>query len=444
MTLKKWLTLFLCIIFACSFSTVHAEVGDSIENQVIDASELTIGAEAALLMDAETKTVLYEKNGYTRQYPASITKLMTALLAIENLSPEQTITFSKEAIFSIEPGSNHIGMDVGEQITVDQALHGLLLESANEVANGLGEAVSGSISGFAQLMTDRASQLGALDTHFVNPNGLHDPEHYTTAYDMALIASYLTTNDYFLQIMKDTSYQIPPTNLVDEVRYLAQQHPMINPVRNPSLFREDVIGGKTGYTDQARQTLVTMARRGETTLVAVILKAEKSTVYTDTNELLDFGFNSYTTKTLHTTDEILKTLPMYSVKSGQDYLAANCGISLAEDANLLINRLVDEEDISLSFDLPESLLPSVQSGDLIGTVDFVLNGKSLGTFNLIVSKIDWQPEPEFNALQKLSFLPPMYVALIVILALFMLLLLFFFIRKHHKRRKRIKMRRMFK
>ena len=269
MVQKKWLSIFLCIILIFSVTPVCAD--QQPQENVIDVSELNIGAEAAILMDADSKTILYEKNVHEKLYPASITKLMTALLAIENLSPE--------AVNSIEFGSNHLWMVEGEQITVDEALHGLLLESANEVANGLGEAVSGSISGFANLMTERAKQLGALNTHFANPNGLHNEAHYTTAYDMALIASYLTKEDYFLQLMKDTKYQIPPTNKNKETRYLAQQHHMINPVRDPKVFREDVIGGKTGYTNEARQTLVTMARQGDTTLVVVILKAEKSNVY---------------------------------------------------------------------------------------------------------------------------------------------------------------------
>ena len=446
MTLKKWLGIFLCIIMIFSFIPVSAtEVSPANTTSSTPNDELNIGAESVILMDADTKAILYEKNAYDKHYPASITKLMTALLAIENLSPDDTITFTQEAVYSIEPGSNHLWMDVGEQITVDQALHGLLLESANEVANGLGEAVSGSIDGFAKLMTDRAKELGAQNTNFVNPNGLHDPNHYTTAYDMALIASYLTTNDYFLQIMKDTSYQIPPTNKMNEIRYLAQQHPLINPVKNPSLFREDAIGGKTGYTNEARQTLVTMARRGDTTLVAVVLKAEKSNVYSDTNTLLDYGFNSYTSKTLHTSDEIIKSLPMYAVKSGQMYLAANCGLSLTKDAKILVNNQVDTNNITLSFNLPDSLTSTAQIGDRVGSVDFVLDSKTLYSADLVISKIDAEPEPNFVLLYGKVFLKsPWFIVLMIISMVLIIMLILFILKRNNNNRKRRKLKRLFK
>ena len=439
---KKWLTLFLSIVFAfTSFSLQATKVSNE---GATDANDLNIGAQAVLLMDADTKTVLYEKNGYEKHYPASITKLMTALLAIENLSPNDTITFSSEAVNSIEFGSNHLWMVEGEQITVDQALHGLMLESANEVANGLGEAVSGSIAGFARAMTERAKELGAQNTNFVNPNGLHNENHYTTPYDMALIASYLTKEDYFLQIMKDTKYQIPPTNKNTEPRYLAQQHPMINPVRRPELFREDVIGGKTGYTNEARQTLVTMAKRGDTTLVAVVMQAEKNTVYSDTNQLLDYGFSAYSSKTLHTTDEILKTLPIYSVKSGQSYLAANCGISLKEDAKILLNNMVDPSEVQLSFDLPDALALTNKVGDTVGQVNLVLNSKTLSTVDLIISKIDMEPEPTFSISKRFFLLSPAYLVLIISSLLLIVILMIIIIRKHHSNRRYSKYKRMFK
>lgn len=444
---KRWLSIFLSILLIFSCQMVSAtEVTSATTHETSAETDLNIGAESAILMDANTKTILYEKNAYEKQYPASITKLMTALLAIENLSPDELITFSTDAVYSIEPGSNHISMDVGEEITVDQALHGLLLMSANEVANGLAEAVSGSISAFADLMTERAQELGALNTHFVNPNGLHDENHYTTAYDMALIGSYLCYNDYFLQIMKDTTFQIPPTNKSSEINYIAQQHPMINPVKNPNLYREDVIGGKTGYTDQARQTLVTVARRGDTTLVAVVLKAERSTVYSDTNALLDYGFSTYKPTTLHTTDEIIKTLPLYNVKSGQAYQAAHVGISLVKDATILMSANMSKEEIVPVFNLPESLDITAQVGDVVGQVDFVLGGKSLYKSDLIISQINMLPEPTFSVTQQLAFnlrQKPIYIVILLLIILLILFIIFWF-KRHTRKRKRLKMKRLFK
>lgn len=389
MKLKSMISLLLMIcVFNFSFTTLQAEEVTQPTDQLP-----TITAESAILIDANSKTVLYEKNGYSKQYPASITKLMTALLAIENLTPTDTITFSHEAIFGIERGSSHIGLDVGEQITVDQALHGLLLMSANEVANGLAEAVSGSIENFANRMTVRAKELGAQNTNFVNPHGLHDSNHYTTAYDMALIASYLAYNDYFLDIMKDTTYQIPGTNKTDEIRYLYQQHSMLNPTKNPKYYRKDVIGGKTGFTDEARHTLVTIARRDDTTLVAVILKGEKATYYDDTATLLDYGFDSYSPLALHSATDTLTTLPLYSVKSGKNYQAGNCSIGLTEDTSVLVHNSITAKDITTSLSLPNYVPLGSQVGDEIGKITYLYGSEKLRTDKLIIKDISYSPSP---------------------------------------------------
>lgn len=386
---KRCLSLVLSLFLALA-SVPLATYAEEVQPPASDI-ELTppsITAEAAILMDADTKTILYEKNAHEKHYPASITKLMTALLAIENLQPNDPITFSKDAIYSVEPGSSHIGIKVDEVLTVDQALHGLLLMSANEVANGLGEAVSGNLDDFANRMTERAKELGAENTHFVNANGLHDEEHYTTAYDMALIGSYLSENSYFLQLMKDLTYEIPPTNITDETRYLYQQHYMLNPARNAKLFREDVIGGKTGYTDQARHTLVTMAKEGDTTLVAVMLHSDKPAIYTDTSALFDYGFASYHSIKLYNSDGIYKTLPSYLIKSGQAYQNANYGLGVQEDVSVTVPVTVDKDQIETIFDIPEELESSNQIGDVVGNVSFALNGKILSKSDLIIKEVD--------------------------------------------------------
>lgn len=438
MNIKPWLKFILCTILIFSFMPFNAHGSE------VAISEPNIAAEAAIVIDATTKTVLYEKNAYDKHYPASITKLMTALLAIENLSPNDTITFSNEAIFGIERGSSHIGLDVGEQITVDEALHGLLLMSANEVANGLAEAVSGSISGFAELMTEKAKELGALNTNFVNPHGLHDDNHYTTAYDMALIGSYLAENDYFLQIMKDYTYEIPPTNKVNEIRYLSQQHKMVNPLRDANIYREDVIGGKTGYTDQARHTLVTMAKEGDTTLVAVVLQSEKDTLYSDTNQLLDYGFKYYHSVTLQTADDIIKTLPVYDLISGQSYQSANCGLGVKEDVLVTLPYHTSSDDIIMSFELPNELDSQVQVGDEIGKVSFLLDSKLLGTASVVVNQIDNLPQPELTFYTKLP-LSSWKIGILVAIIIILLLIFFIMIRQRNRRKKRyLKMNKLFK
>ena len=396
-----------------------------------------IHAESAILIDAKNKSILYEKKANDKYYPASITKIMTALLAIENLLPTDVITFSQDAVYSIERGSSHIGLNVDEQITVDQALHALLLMSANEVANGLAEQVSGSIENFAFKMTQRAEELGAKNTNFVNPHGLHDENHYSTAYDMALITSHIYDNPYFLEIMGDTTYQIPATNKTSDIRYLSQQHGLMNQLRNSVLYRPDVIGGKTGYTDIARHTLVTIARKGDIDLIVVILKSEKDTLYQDTNVLLDYGFNAYKTVNLNGPNSIIRSLPMYSVKSGKLYQLASCSITPEIELDVLINKNIKERDIKTSINLPEYIELGATKGDVVGTIEYLNDSKIIAKNNLIIKDIEYLSSPYATVLpktNKIITLSSYYwvIALIIIL----LFLLYILIRRNYKHKKR--------
>lgn len=247
-----------------------------------------IKAEGAVLYDATRDQVLYEKNADTRYYPASITKIMTALLVLEHCNLNDTVTFSQTAVTNLESGAVTLGVKAGDQFTVEQCLYGLLLKSANEIANGLAEHVSGSISGFAALMNQKAASLGCTNTHFVNPNGLNDSNHYTTARDMALIADAAFSNSVLCKIASTVNYDFPATASVPSVRKLTMGHKMVNPAN--SEYYSGIVGGKTGYTSLAGNTLVTCAERNGTRLVAVILKS-RQTHYADTKALLDYGFS---------------------------------------------------------------------------------------------------------------------------------------------------------
>lgn len=404
----------------------------------------TVEAESAILMDAKTGEILFEKNSTLRQYPASITKLMTALLAIENLKPSDIITFSEEAIYGIEPNSSHIGMRVGEQITVDQALHGLLLMSANEVANGIAEKVSGSIENFAVAMTRKAESLGAKGTHFANPHGLHDDNHYTTALDMALIMRALYNNEYFLEIMGNFTYEIPPTNKVNEKRYLAQQHKLLTPFGDSTLYRQDVIGGKTGYTDQARHTLVTAARQGDIDLIVVILKSSsKQGMYEDTSKLLDYGFNNYEIFDLLTQDEVISTLPIYSIKSGKLIEFAKCDIIASSNESVLINKNIKLRDLVTNISLPEYLEMGVSPGDVVGSIEYIYNNKVLARSDLKVADFEYASSP-YTANQPtkplITFPLSSFLILLGILVSICVILIIIIKRKHKKRFKHKKLK----
>ncbi len=252
-------------------------------------AEPEIAAEGAVLMDAATGKVLYGKNQDQQFYPASITKVMTALLVLERCSLTDVVEFTASATTNLESGAVSLNITAGDRLTVEQCLYGLMLKSANEIGNGLAEHVAGSVADFADLMNAKARELGCVNTHFANPHGLNDPDHKTTPRDMALIMRAALMNDTFRKIATTCSYDFPATKK-EAARTITMGHKMMYPT--DSRYYEGIIGGKTGYTSLAGNTLVTGAERNGARLIVVVMKA-KQTHYTDTKALLDYGFAHY-------------------------------------------------------------------------------------------------------------------------------------------------------
>ena len=276
-----------------------------------------IEAQSAVLMDLNSEAILYSKNADTQLYPASITKLLTCLLGCENLDTSAQITLSQQAAYGIEAGSSTIYGDAGEVFTVEQALMGLMLESANEMALAIGEEVSGSVKKFVELMNARAQQLGCTNTHFNNPNGLPDETHVTTANDMAKIAKAAWQNATCRKFFTTDLYEIPPTNVFTETRYLLNHHKMM---AGRDYAYDGVLGGKTGYTDAAGATLVTYAKRGNILLVAVVMNSVNG-AWSDTKSLLDYGFDNFERQRIKVS---MNPVPKENLPSEQ-YLLNNCG-----------------------------------------------------------------------------------------------------------------------
>lgn len=256
-----------------------------------------IEGESAILVDMITGTVLYSKNADKVQYPASITKIMTALLAAEHLDMKGKLVMSESAAHGITiSDSSSIYADTGEELTMEQAMMAVMLQSANEMTLALAEETSGSVKKFVELMNLKARLLGCTGTHFNNPNGLPDELHYTTASDMAKIARAAWFNPTFRKFATTAYYEIPPTNKFAETRYLLNHHKMM---KGNTRAYDGVLGGKTGYTDAAGNTLVTYARRGNLYLVSVVMKSVNG-AYSDTAALLDYGFNNFTRSAVKT------------------------------------------------------------------------------------------------------------------------------------------------
>lgn len=251
---------------------------------------VSIEAEGGIVIDANTGVILAGKNIHTAYFPASITKILTALIVIETCEPDEVVTYSHNAVYNVESGSSNAGLDEGDRLTVLDSLYAMLLRSANEAANALAEHVAGTTEDFALLMNEKAESLGCIDSHFNNPSGLNDPEHYTSAHDMALIAQAAFENERFVEIDSTLYYDLPVTKRNPDGLRIYPGHRMLK--KNTSSYYPGIIGGKTGYTSLAGNTLVTCAERDGLKLISVILNGHQ-THYTDTKALLDFGFENF-------------------------------------------------------------------------------------------------------------------------------------------------------
>ena len=248
-----------------------------------------VSAKSAILMEAETGTVLYAKNIHERLYPASTTKLLTCLLAAENCSLDEMVTFSYDAVHSIPSDGSNMGIDAGEVLPMDECLYGIMVASANEVSSAVAEHVAGNIDSFTDMMNNRAKELGCLNSHFVNSNGLYDDNHYTSAYDLALIARAFFKNDTLRRIGNTTTYHFMPTETQPDDFYKTNKHKLIN----GDIPYEVIIGGKTGYTSEARQTLVTGCEQNGLRLICVVMMEEAPSQFEDTVALFDYGYKNF-------------------------------------------------------------------------------------------------------------------------------------------------------
>ena len=273
---------------------------------------------------------------------------MTVLIALERGDLDSTVTFSDNAIWGIERDSSHIALDVGETLTLEQALYATLIVSANEAAWGVAEHIAGSLDSFCELMNAKAESLGCTNTHFVNANGLHNNNHYTCAYDMALIANEAIKNDKFREITSTTYYEIPPTNLQPEIRKLYQNNKLI--MEGSDYFYPYCLGGKTGFTDQALGTLVSWAEKDGQTLICVVMHAKPTrNIYTDTTALYNYCFDNFMMQTPFKNFEFSENDLQSAENFLNEYYDAHNGekLSLSADIND-INMYAKEDSTSLN------------------------------------------------------------------------------------------------
>jgi D-alanyl-D-alanine carboxypeptidase (penicillin-binding protein 5/6) len=389
----KILTLSLCISVSVflgdampSYASSYEDLMEAMENRKslpVQSNEIEnwpdgplIGAEAAIVVEANTGVILYSKNIHEKLYPASTTKILTCLIATENSSLDEIVSFSSNAVFSIEKGSSNMGMDVGQSITMEECLYGILVGSANEVANAVAEHIGGSTEGFAEMMNQKASELGCLDSHFANANGLHNDDHYTSAYDLSVIAREFFQNELLAKISGTPTQHFEPSENQPDDFILRTHHKLVT----QDYTYEGIIGGKTGYTDKARQTLVTCAERNGMKLICVVMKEESPNQFTDTIDLLNYGFNNFEVVNVSENETKFNINNADFFQSNNDIFGSSKPIlSLNKDSYLILPKTAVFKDTvsSISYD--------VEDENQIARIDYTYNDIYVGNASVDIA-----------------------------------------------------------
>lgn len=408
---------------------------------------LNLNAENAVLMDAKTGLVLYDKNMHQKVYPASTTKIMTSILALENGNLNDIVKHSHNAVFNIGPGSSHIGMRENEELTLEQALYGVLLASANEVSMAVAEYISGSVDKFVAAMNEKAKVLGALNTSFANPHGFHDDNHYTTSYDMALFMKEAIKISKFVDIIKTETYTIPPTNIVDEERILNNTNKLIKPWS--PYYYEYCIGGKTGFTNEAGNTLVSYAKKGDIELISVVMKDKGTFIYEDTKTLFDYGFSIFETKQIFDKSKLNLISNVYQDLNGETFFSKKIETSAKENVTSVVPKMLDPNKVNVKVNLAQNLKAPINIGDVVGYVDLIYNNTIIGSVDLTANEsVPLLPEKTLIKNNKKQNLLSIIIKTVkyILIALILLIISFFvlsFIVRNIKKYKRRKMRRYY-
>lgn len=415
---KKAACLILTIISAVCLGKVDVKAADYWP----DAPETL--SPSVILMEESTGTILYEKNMDEAHYPASITKIMTTLLALENGNLSDMVTFSDDAINNTE-GSG-IARDYGEQMTLEQCLYGVMLESANECAYAVAEHVGGTVENFVDMMNAKAKELGCTNTHFANPHGLQDENHYTTAHDMALIAQAAYQNETFRIIIGTKMYTIPPTNKHAEETVLRNHHDMLCTYHNANrkYLYPYCVGGKTGYTATANSTLVTYAEKDGMTLICVVMNTQSPNQFIDTVNLFDYAFDNFQVLNVAENDTD------YSAETTVDNGNLNNiepFVELDKDAVIVLPKTAEFSDTSSSVEYNDS------DPEIAGSITYTYAGRNVGKADIKTTGVvvegyafdNESTEEEEQEVVSTVQVRPIVVVLLIVAVILLGVLLFF-------------------
>lgn len=356
----KGLMLILLLLTVSLYNTSEVYAVDNID----------VNAETALMIERNTGKVIYEKNSNEQNYPASVTKILTAIITIENCNLEDTATVSQSAISNIPTGYVIAPLYVGEQMKIKDLLYALMLKSANDAAYVLAEHVGESVEGFSEIMNNKAKELGCTNTHFVNPNGIHNVEHYTTAQDLYLISNYAMKNETFAKIVSTYTYTLPATNKYSYAnRIMENTNNFINP--KSTYYNESVKGIKTGTTDQAGNCLITYSAKNGLEFITVVLGAKTANSrFTETSKMIEYGFDNYTLTNVYKKGEVVTNIEV--AKATKDTKSLNLLIS--DDFSVVNNVNTKVAELSPEIILDEELVAPLSKGQKVGIVKYTVDG----------------------------------------------------------------------
>ena len=356
--------------------------------------DFDLDARAGLLIEAGTGEILYEKNAHQENYPASLTKIMVALLVMEaiddgRLALTDEITATETAMTGLSSDGSTANIKAGETLTVEELLYCMLIVSANEACNILGEAVSGTVGSFVARMNERAQELGCEHTHFVNASGLHDPQHYTTAWDLYLITCEAMKHEKFMEICNTKSHTVPATNLTDKPRELHTTNFLISNWRARGYVYRDAQGIKTGSTPEAGYCLISSALRGSRRMISVVLGAERVTLedgvtiqtrsFSETSRMFDWGFGNFSRQDILSADEPIREVPV-ALSSETNYVVVHGADSLS----CLLPDNVTPEMLERTVTLTnETVEAPIAAGDVLGTLTLSYDGTVYGETELL-------------------------------------------------------------
>ena len=403
--MKKLKIIFFIFIFLMQFIIF-------ISPSYADSDNLKTYCPSCILIEANTGKILYEKNSNDVRFPASTTKIMTAILTVENCNLDDVATVSHNAVYSIPYDYTHASLKEGEELTIEQLLYALMIPSANDAAIVLAEHISGSVEEFAKLMNKRAEELGCKNTHFVNPNGIHSKDHTSTSYDLALMGKFAMQNSIIRKIVSTTQFTLPATNKYSKTdRIFNNSNDLLNTYSR--YYYEGTTGVKTGYTGEAGNCIIASAKKNDFEVILVVLGGESTNTglsqrYLDCKTLFNYAFNNYSLKTLNEKNAVLKQITV----RGATEETQNLNVLIKDKIEIFSENSADLSSLEPEITLDENLMAPISANSAIGKITYNYDGQTYSS-DLIA---------ETQVLSS-DFLPLLFRILLIFVVLYLLFLL---------------------